>query len=67
VVKENVSKRSELKKQMQALADQRQKFIEKKLKAEGGAKESLDEKIFSAVREQAEGKGLKYDDDAVAY
>jgi hypothetical protein len=33
----------------------------------GGAKDSLDDKIYGAVREQAAAKGLKYEADAPAY
>jgi hypothetical protein len=33
----------------------------------GGAGDSLDEKIYSAVREQAGRKGLRYEADAAAY
>ncbi len=54
------SKRLELQGQIQALASQRQVFLEEKVEAAGAAEESLDYKIYTAVREQAQKKGIEY-------
>jgi Mg-chelatase subunit ChlD len=60
-VKELESKREGLQKKIAALADKRDTFIGKRLEAEGGAKDSLDEKIYGAVRRQTAEMGLSYD------
>ena len=53
-------KRAELEKQIKSLADQREEYAAAKIAAAGGAKASLDDKIYSAVKEQAKDKGLTY-------
>ena len=67
LVKETADRRSELKRQIQALAEERSAFLRKKLEETGGAKDSLDHKIYSAVREQAGQKGLRYEAEALTY
>ena len=67
VIAEVARKRSELQRQIKDLSDQRGDYMKQKLEDAGGAEESLDNKIFSAVREQAAEVGLHYDDDAVSY
>ena len=57
---QTASKRSELKGQIQALASQRQVFLDEKVEASGMAEESLDYKIYDAVKEQAKKKGIVY-------
>ena len=37
------------------------------MEAEGGAEDSLDEKIYSAVKDQAASVGLTYDSDSASY
>ncbi len=60
VVGESAAKRNELQQQIKALADQRDHYAAAQIAASGGAKDSLDDKIYGAVREQAEKKGLTY-------
>lgn len=62
VVAETAAKREELKKQIAALASERDAYLEARVAAEGGAADSLDLKIFEAVREQAAPLGLDYED-----
>lgn len=59
--------RRELQEKIGKLAKQRDSFIRKKLETSGGAKGSLDARLFSAVREQAAKKGLKYEAEAPVY
>jgi hypothetical protein len=49
------------------MAKKRSSYIKEKVEAEGGAKDSLDEKIYSAVREQSASKGLRYESDSATY
>lgn len=54
--------RTELQRQMRELADNRDSYISKKVKEAGGYKDSLDQKIYEAVAEQAGDAGLEYKD-----
>jgi Mg-chelatase subunit ChlD len=60
VVEENAAKREALQRQIKALAAQRDAYAAKEVAAAGGAKDSLDAKIYGAVREQAGKKGMAY-------
>jgi Mg-chelatase subunit ChlD len=60
-IKETAAKREKLQQEIGNLARQRDEFIEKKLDETGGAKSSLDQKIYDAVREQAADVGLRYE------
>ena len=61
-VEEVAQERSELQRQIRDLAENRDGYIRKKVKEAGGYKDSLDQKIYEAVAEQAEGAGLEYKD-----
>ena len=67
LIKETASKRKELQSRIGDLAEQRTKYLKKKVEEMGGAKDSLDHKIYGAIREQAASKGLLYDEDKVNY
>jgi cell division protein FtsB len=54
--------RSQLKRQMRELAEDRDGYIAKKAKEAGGYKDSLDQKIYEAVAEQAGAVGLEYEE-----
>lgn len=54
--------REKLQQRIQALAGERDAFIEKKLEADGGRKDSLDQKLYETVARQAEKAGLEYED-----
>jgi uncharacterized protein YegL len=49
------------------LAQQRDAFLKKKVEEAGGAKGSLDSRLYEAVRSQAEKKGFHYEAEAPAY
>jgi len=59
--------RSELQRQIKELAEKRSGYLRQKVEETGGAKDSLDHKIYNAVREQAGKKGLDYEADALDY
>ena len=67
LVKETAQERQKLKKQIADLADRRDAYLTQKVEEAGGAKGSLDQKIQSAVREQASKRGLRYEADSVKY
>jgi len=67
LIEETAHRRDELQRQIRDLSAQRAGFLHKKVEEAGGARDSLDEKIYSAVREQAGKKGLRYEADAAAY
>ncbi len=67
VIAEKAEQRKVLQAQIKSMVEKRSSYLKEKVEAEGGAKDSLDEKIYSAVREQAAGKGLRYESDSAAY
>jgi Mg-chelatase subunit ChlD len=60
-IKDHAEKRARLGEEIRALDGQRQQYLRDKIAAQGGAADSLDERIYKTVRAQAEKKGLKYD------
>ncbi|MDH3377279.1 MAG: VWA domain-containing protein [Gammaproteobacteria bacterium] len=66
-VKESAERRNDLRAQVQRLAQQRKDYVKKEIDAVGGAASSLDDKIYSVVREQAEQKGMRYESDTPDY
>jgi uncharacterized protein YegL len=67
VISKKAKRRAELQKEIKALAEQRARFLSEKVEANGGASASLDHKLYDAIREQAESKGLSYETQAPAY
>lgn len=67
LIEEKAEKRKELDRQILAASQQRKDYLKNKAKEAGGYKDSLDDKIYSAVREQAAKKGFVYEADAPAY
>jgi Mg-chelatase subunit ChlD len=61
VLKQNAEKRQALQQEIAKLAKERDAFIEDKVEAAGGARDSLDQQIYDAVREQAAPVGLEYE------
>ena len=61
-VEELAQERTELQRQMLGIAESRDGYISKKVKEAGGYKDSLDQKIYEAVAEQAGEVGLEYQD-----
>ena len=67
LIQKKVEDRKKLEKEISELTQKRAGFIRQKVKERGGAKESLDDKLYSAIREQAEKKGMRYEEEAPAY
>jgi hypothetical protein len=67
LITETAQRRSELQSQIQELTEQRSGFLKEKVEEAGGAEESLDYKVYSAVREQAGKKGFRYEAGALKY
>jgi len=67
LVKETAERRETLKTEIQALAKQRDEYLKQQLEERGGAEDSLDDKVYRTVREQAAAVGLSYEADAPVY
>jgi len=58
-----VDERDDLQRQIRDLSSDRDGYLAKKVEEAGGMKDSLDNKIYEAVKEQAGKAGLEYDDE----
>lgn len=67
LIEDKAQRRSVLKQEMQALAQERAVYLRDRVEEAGGADASLDHGIYRAVREQAAEAGLDYAADAPAY
>jgi len=67
LIEENARQRDALKDEIRQLSGQRAAYLKQKVEEAGGAQDSLDEKIFNAVRTQAGKKGLRYEAEAPSY
>ncbi len=67
IVDETAGRRKKLEHEIIELTEQRSAYIKQKVEEQGGAVDSLDEKIYSAVREQAARLGLEYEAESSAY
>jgi len=68
LLKDKAEERQQLNAEVKKLAQQRADHIKREVKAKGGARDSLDEKIFGAVKEQAAKIGISYDaEESAAY
>ncbi len=67
MITETAERRNELQRQIRNLAEQRSSYLITEVDKLGGAEDSLDTKIYRAVREQAGRMGLRYDAEAPAY
>ena len=54
--------RAQLSRQIEQLAADRDSFISKKVKEDGGRKDSLDQKLYDTVKDQAGKAGFEYED-----
>jgi Mg-chelatase subunit ChlD len=61
VLAATAEQRQALQGEIAKLAKERDAYIKDKVEASGGAKDSLDQQIYDAVREQAEPMGLRYE------
>ncbi len=62
LVAKTAEKRAELQQRLAELSAQRGDYIKEQVEEAGGAEDSLDNKIYSAVRDQAAAAGLVYED-----
>jgi ElaB/YqjD/DUF883 family membrane-anchored ribosome-binding protein len=67
VITEQAKRRDQLQQEIRELSASRSNFIKEKIAAVGGADDSLDEKIYRAVKDQAASVGLTYDSDSASY
>ena len=67
LINETAQRRKELLRSIQTLSDQRAAFLRKEVESLGGARDSLDHKFYSVVREQAAERGLRYQGDGPDY
>ena len=67
VITEQAQRRDQLKQEIRKLSESRSNFIKEKVAVEGGADDSLDEKIYSAVKDQAAAVGLTYESESASY
>ena len=67
LIEEKAEERKKLEHEIELASQERNDYLKNKAKEAGGYKDSLDEKIYSAVREQAGKKGFVYEADAPAY
>ncbi len=67
LIASTTERRNKLQREIKEINDQRSGFLRKKVEESGGAKDSLDHKVYDAIREQAATKGLHYEADAPAY
>jgi ElaB/YqjD/DUF883 family membrane-anchored ribosome-binding protein len=66
-IDERAQRRDELRQEIRRLSESRNRYIKEKVEAAGGAGDSLDEKIYRAVKDQAASVGLTYDSDSAKY
>ena len=67
VISQQARRRDALKKEIAKLSETRSSYIRQKVDALGGAADSLDEKIYRAVKDQARAKGLIYENETASY
>ena len=67
VIEDKAKRRDEIKREIESLAESRDRYIKEQVEAAGGADDSLDEKIYRAVRDQAASIGLSYDGESAKY
>ncbi len=66
-IEETGKQREILKKEAEDLSRQRNDYLRDKVERAGGAKESLDQKLYGAIKDQAKTKGLRYESDSASF
>ena len=61
-VAELAGKRADLQRQIRELSEDRNRYLDEKVEEAGGMKNSLDQQLYDAVKEQAGEAGLEYRD-----
>ncbi len=67
VIQEKAEERARLEQEIKSLAESRNAYIKERVDAAGGAGDSLDEKIYRAVKDQAASVGLSYEAESATY
>lgn len=67
IIQKQSEKRKAIKQEIEQLSQSRSQFIKKKIVELGGAEDSLDAKIYSAVKRQAKSIGLAYESKDASY
>ncbi len=67
LISEKAAARQKLKQEIVLAAEQRDAYLKKEVAAKGDVENSLDSKLYRAVRQQAEAKGLHYEEDGLRY
>ena len=67
IITDQARRRDKIKSDIRELSESRSRYIKQQIAAEGDASDSLDEKIYSAVRKQAKLKGLIYESESASY
>jgi len=67
LIKETFSQRNEVKQKIRQLAGERSSYLKEQVAALGGAEDSLDYKLFNAMRDQAAKKGIIYTNEEPEY
>jgi len=67
IIREKAKERDQLQQEITILAEQRDYYLKKEVADAGGKKDSLDAKIYSSIRTQAQQKGIIYDEDNAKY
>jgi vacuolar-type H+-ATPase subunit I/STV1 len=67
VITETAKRRESLQREINELSVKRDDFLKQEVEKSGSAKDSLDHKLYHAIREQAGRSGILYDGQAPAY
>ncbi|MEW8584824.1 MAG: VWA domain-containing protein, partial [Candidatus Thiodiazotropha sp.] len=67
VIGEKARQRKALQEEISELSKKRDEFLKQEVEKSGGAKGSLDHKLYSAIRDQAARSGIRYEAEAPAY
>ncbi len=67
IITDQARRRDKIKSDIRELSESRSRYIRQIIAAQGDASESLDEKIYSAVKKQAKLKGLIYESESASY
>ena len=67
LIKETIVERNEMQQKIRQLAEVRSSYLKEQVDALGGAEDSLDHKLFDAMRDQAGKKGIIYSQEEPEY
>jgi Mg-chelatase subunit ChlD len=67
IITDQARRRDKIKSDIKELSESRSRYIEQQIAADGDASDSLDEKIYKAVKKQAKHKGLIYENESASY